>query len=213
MNGYDCYLKYVAIKAHFSTEKYDYIKNNGRLRANISTYNKRNDIYFFEKLTKILNGDQLEVEKYLVSVFINKNPSVYIQNCLSDNDLVNYQEYQKIINSIDYLFEYDIKKIFTYMVDNKCSFKYICNSDSNGNSIIIKMLMSNYIRRETFIVIEHILNLFEYMDKMIEEDLLYPQFKLKCLKYKSFLVKHWSDNKIKQLKEIFKRELQNYKKS
>ena len=73
--------------------------------------------------------------------------------------------------------------------------------------------MSNYIRRETFIVIEHILNLFEYMDKMIEEDLLYPQFKLKCLKYKSFLVKHWSDNKIKQLKEIFKRELQNYKKS
>ena len=57
--GYEIYIKYLALQKHFSTD-YDYFKFNGRVKASVDAYQKRNDMFAFEKLSKIISNDDLE---------------------------------------------------------------------------------------------------------------------------------------------------------
>ena len=46
------YKYYVAIKRHFTDERYDFFKYKGRIKASEATFLKRKDKYYFEKLAK-----------------------------------------------------------------------------------------------------------------------------------------------------------------
>ena len=50
MEAFQAYKTYVAIKNHFTSKTYDFFKYNGRTKASRSTFEKRNDKYFFSKL-------------------------------------------------------------------------------------------------------------------------------------------------------------------
>ena len=38
MNGYEAYKLYLAIKLHFSTEDYDFIKHNGKVNCSLDSF-------------------------------------------------------------------------------------------------------------------------------------------------------------------------------
>ena len=50
-NGFDVYKTYLAIKLHFTTTAYDYHKYNGKVNTSLEQFTKRNDRYFFYKLS------------------------------------------------------------------------------------------------------------------------------------------------------------------
>ena len=52
-SGYLAYLKYLALQRHF-TSNYDYHKFAGKVKASTDAYQKRNDMFSFEKITKII---------------------------------------------------------------------------------------------------------------------------------------------------------------
>ena len=47
--GFDAYKTYLALKRHFTSD-YDYFKYNGKVRAGVESFLKRNDKFFFRKL-------------------------------------------------------------------------------------------------------------------------------------------------------------------
>lgn len=49
MAPFEVYVNYLALKSHFSSPKYDYFKYNKKVRASLTSFNKRKDRYFFEK--------------------------------------------------------------------------------------------------------------------------------------------------------------------
>lgn len=50
MDGYEAYRYYMALKLHFTTDKYDVFEANGRISASRSAFEKRNDRMLFERL-------------------------------------------------------------------------------------------------------------------------------------------------------------------
>ena len=49
---FECYKTYLAMKQHFTKDKYDYVKYCGRSRASLQSFYKRKDRYFFEKMAR-----------------------------------------------------------------------------------------------------------------------------------------------------------------
>ena len=72
LRGFDVYKTYLALKRHFNSDRYNYFnysfKNRG-VSARYTTYQNRNDRYFFENLAKELKKHE-EVEGFLVSNFV-----------------------------------------------------------------------------------------------------------------------------------------------
>ena len=48
MTGFDVYKTYLALKLHFTKDKYNYFTFNGKSRASQSAFDKRKDRYFFK---------------------------------------------------------------------------------------------------------------------------------------------------------------------
>ena len=53
-DGYEAYKKYLAIKLHFTKDRYDYFKFNGQTKASYESFIQRNDKYFFIKTARKL---------------------------------------------------------------------------------------------------------------------------------------------------------------
>ena len=71
MDDYNLFKTYIAMKSHFTTEAYDYMKYGGKVSISETAYQKRKDIASF----KIVAGwlPQKHCESLLVSHFIEMN--------------------------------------------------------------------------------------------------------------------------------------------
>ena len=56
--GFDAYRLYLGIKLHFNTENYDFVKYNGKVKADLPSFLKRKDKFHFAKLS------DLKISKY-----------------------------------------------------------------------------------------------------------------------------------------------------
>ena len=100
-DGINAYKTYLAIKQHF-TSNYDYQKYNGKVRATEESFLKRRDRFFFKKLEKKYNKQELEM--YFVSNFINST-SKWIGNLLSQDSEKVFLDYKKNQQSLTYTFK------------------------------------------------------------------------------------------------------------
>ena len=48
--GYDAYTLYLGIKLHFYSKDYNFVRYNGKVKADINSFLKRKDKYHFGKL-------------------------------------------------------------------------------------------------------------------------------------------------------------------
>ena len=87
MTDFDVYKIYLALKLHFTSE-YDYIKYNGKVNATLTSYNKRKDHFFFKKLSRIYNKEQ--VEHFFVSNYI-ENEKMWIGDSFSPECMSTYK--------------------------------------------------------------------------------------------------------------------------
>ena len=112
MMPFDCYKKFLAIKNHFTKEKYDYHKYCGSSRASLSSFYKRKDRYFFEKLSRQKNDK--EIEEFFVANFASCNDpqTLYIVELMREGDKV-HQQWQKKIQSLSYSFKNEIEEVFS----------------------------------------------------------------------------------------------------
>ena len=57
--GFEVYKTYLAVKLHFTSASYDYIKYEGKINAKLDTFTSRNDRYFFHKLSTRYKQDEI----------------------------------------------------------------------------------------------------------------------------------------------------------
>ncbi|HIE49089.1 MAG TPA: hypothetical protein EYP94_03210, partial [Gammaproteobacteria bacterium] len=67
LEAFDAYKMYLAIRLHFQSPNYDFVKYNGEIRCSQDSFMKRNDRYFFHKLSKRYNRPELQ--DFLVANF------------------------------------------------------------------------------------------------------------------------------------------------
>ena len=174
VDPYEVYIKYLALKSHFSDLNYDYFKYNGKVKAWRSTFDTRKDKYFFYKLSK--KKDPIE---YLVANFIGSN-DFYIGNIRADESDQIYIDYKKRKESLSYIFKSDLSKMKENFNDNIVV-------PNNEHPYLLRLYMRGDISLETLTLINKCVNIFDYWDKELKDDIMWPDIKLKAVKYDPFM--------------------------
>ncbi|QOI66456.1 DNA helicase loader [Erwinia phage FBB1] len=193
INGKSVYLLYLMLKQHFNG-KYDVIKYHWTMRISDAAYNKRRDKYFFEKLS----------EKYMLKdltlIFMSNlvaNQDAWIGDISDADALVFYREYIGRLKRIKIQFEDDIKNIYYFSQKLGESLSTIFEYNKKGeSSYIFKLLQSNVISFETFILLDSFMDIINKHDSQTN-NLVWSNYSVKLNAYKKIL--NVDANEAKQL--------------
>jgi hypothetical protein len=179
MTPFDAYKTYLALKQHFSKLNYDYFKYAGKSRASIESFNKRKDRYWFEKISRQKNDE--EIKSFYVSNFISStDPSnIWIGEMIRSGE-TNYQDWLKRQQSLKYIFTQESQDLLS---ENKLDEILDC---SKQHPIILKKFLSGKITIETLTIWDKIF----LFGKNFDQKLLDPVWEvvsLKIQKYSPFL--------------------------
>ena len=174
VDPYEAYVKYLALKSHFSDKNYDFFKYNGKVRAWRTTFETRKDKYFFYKLSK-----QKEPIDFMLANFIS-NDDFYIGDIREDKANETYMEYKKRMQSLSYVFKSDLSKM-------KEDFNENIIVPKNEHPYLLRLYMRKDICIETLTLIDRCVKMFTYWDKELADDIMWPDIKMKATKYSPFL--------------------------
>ena len=158
---------------HFTTDKYDALKYNWKVRASKDSFEKRNDKYSFYKLSKMD-----DVEHYLLANMLIK-PDIWIGDLFKDSSKQAYESYCKRNQALTYHFSQEIKSL---------------NEDFNSNFLVkngqypklLRLFNQNKISFESMIILESIVHYMKHWDS-IDDTIIWPGVKRKIEKYKPFV--------------------------
>jgi len=184
MTPFESYKTFLAVKNHFTTDSYDFVKYNGKIGASASSFETRKDKYQFYKLSK--HKDPL---KYLVANFIDGDLK-WVGDLFNDESEKVYTDWLKRQQSLSYIFQQDLNKLLTNFDDNVIV--------KNGqHPYLLKQYLRRQISIETIIILNDILGFFGHWNKKIEDTVLWPSIYKKLLKYKPFF--HYDMFKCRQI--------------
>jgi hypothetical protein len=193
--GFAAYALWNALKLHFTSDSYDYFKYNGKTNVSKQTFANRKDKYQFYKLSRKYDLEQLKY--FYVANFLAGNGE-WVGDLLQDGE-GNYTKWQKTTQSLTYTFENDIIKLLD-MVDNPNELLVV---KQNQFPKLMMYATQGDICLETLIILDNIMNFFPMWEKEIYDDIVWPNFKMKCVKYRPFL--YYEKEKFKEiLKEKIK---------
>ena len=176
---FDAYRQYLALKNHFTKDKYDYHKYCGKSRATVQSFYKRKDRFWFEKLTR--NKSDQEVIEFFISNFITcTDPSkLWIGEMIREGE-GRYTAWKKRNQSLSYVFKEETEKLFS---DQKLDEVFNC---SKGHPPVLKNFLNGNISIETLVIYDRILLFGNNFDKKLK-DPVWETVSLRIKKYSPFL--------------------------
>ena len=175
----DAYRCYLALKNHFTKDHYDYIKYRGKTRASNAAFYKRKDRFWFEKFARQKNDK--EIEEFFVSNFIySTDPStMWIGEMIKEGE-GRYQEWQKKVQSLTYVFKEETESVFE---NKKIDDMFDCGK---GHPPILKSYLGGDISLESMVIYDRILGYGKDFDKRLK-DPVWETVSRKIKKYSPFL--------------------------
>ena len=179
MMPFDAYKCYLAMKNHFTKDNYDYQKYRGKTRATHQAFYKRKDRFWFEKFAR-QKTDQ-EVEEFFVANFTScSDPeSLWIGEMIKEGE-VRYQDWQKKVQSLSYVFKQEVEDLFT---DIKVDEVFDC---SIGHPPILRKYLGGKTSLETLVICDIIFGYGKNFDKDLK-DPVWETVSRRVKKYTPFL--------------------------
>ena len=190
---FDVYKCYLGLKNHFTKPSYDFVRYAGKSRASLQSFYKRKDRFFFEKLSRQKDDD--EVLNFFVSNFVECDDpqSLWIGEIVRNGE-TNYNEWRKRTQSLTYIFRQESESLFS---EHKVDEVFDC---SKGHPIILKKYLGKDICLETMIIYDRIFGFVNNFDKKLK-DPVWLSVSTRLKKYSSFI--HTDTFKYKKiLKEV-----------
>jgi hypothetical protein len=185
----NCYKTYLSIKNHFTNKKYNYFTYNGKVKANIQSFYKRKDRFYFEKMSRQKTDE--EIINFFVSNFASCNDpqSLWIGEIIKEGE-DNYKNWMRRTQSLSYIFKEEISIL------NSKNFDEMFQIESNKHPKILKQFLQKNISLETMIVLNDILGYKKHFDKKLK-DPVWEFVSMRIEKYTPFL--HIDSNKYKTI--------------
>jgi|TARA_E500000318_G_C3515200_1_gene194032 hypothetical protein len=179
--GFKAYKLYLSIRNHFTTS-YDYFKYNGKVNAKEDSFLKRKDKFFFTKLERKYDKEQLK--DLFVSNFAD-GEDFWIGNILTMKAEEVYKSWKKRQDSLSYIFEQDLKFLKDYYKDRDLDFESLFVME-DGHPILLQCVLRNDIYVETMVIIDRVLNYTRRWNKILN-DPVWTEFKKRMEKYSPFV--------------------------
>ncbi len=179
MMPFESYKTYLAMKQHFTKDKYDYHKYCGRSRASLNSFYKRKDRYFFEKISR--SHPDKEIEDFFVANFVSCDDpqTLWIGEIIRDGDQ-KFKQWQKKVQSLSYHFKQEVTDVFT---DDFDSYFEI---EDNKHPKILKEFFQKNLSLETLVIMDKVLGYKTKFDKRLR-DPVWNFVSMRMNKYAPFL--------------------------
>ena len=197
--GFDVYKIYLAVKLHFTSKDYDYNKYGGKINCKLETFTKRNDRYFFHKLSK--KYAENEILDFFVANFITDSKK-WIGNLLQNDGKDVYMDYKKRKEAFAYHFRDDCVRISNDFLSNNISFNdgFVCRNGQHPR--LLRLLLQKRISLQTTVVLNHFLSFSKNWDKEITEKVVWTKISSTIARLKTFLSFNTTECKM-IMKEVF----------
>ena len=149
MNGFKAYRYYLALKLHFTTDKFNVFENKGHVKGSYESFNARNDRHLFEKLGRKFNADK-ELIQFIVAQFVYNNPN-FIYGLEQAED--HYREWIKVKESLTKVFEDDLNELTLEAEKNGYKLSELFNCTLNDFPVIIKLYLGKRIHPQTLSIL------------------------------------------------------------
>jgi hypothetical protein len=195
--GYAAFAMYNSLKLHFTSTSYDYFKYHGKTNVSSATFLKRKDKYTFYRLSRKYNMEELR--DFYVANFLDGDK--WVGEMANADGEEAYKKWQKTQQSLTYTFDNDIM----YLLVNGGSPDEMLEVKPNSYPTLMNLVQLKQISLETLVILNDILNFIPMWDKKIDDDIVWPNFKMLCLKYTPFI----NYDKVK-FKNILKEKIREY---
>lgn len=189
MSAYEAAKYYNAIKLHFNDEKYNAITYRYSTKVQ---FVPENQFYSFQKLYK---NYKEEIINFYVANFM-ENPKATIFDLTSTEADEIYRNWKKRNESISYVFKNEVHNLLN---DNTLNDILLVKQTY---PLLMVKTMQEEVSFDTLLIMDSVLQFFNYWDKKISNDVIWKSFKLKTNKYRCFL-----NIDVKKFKEILKKEV------
>ena len=174
--GFASFAMFNAIKLHFTTDSYDYIKYHGKTNVTKNNFSTRKDKYSFYKLSRRFSLDELK--NFYVANFLAQDVN-WVGDIMGPEGEENYKKWQKVTQSLSYVFKNDIE----YLTEIDGVFK----SSGGGYPKFLVEVMRGKVSLETLVIMDDLSNFIPKWNKTITDDIVWPNIRRKCIKYKPFI--------------------------
>jgi hypothetical protein len=150
VDGYRAWKLYMAVKLHFTTNKYNVFNNRGHVKGARETFYSRNDRFIFERLSRKFATEQ-EIIQYYVANFAYGNESVVYADSESESNLVTWNKRKQ---SISQVFENDLHSLVLHLEKERIDKQELFRFNGSDLPIIFKLFLGGYITIETMVILD-----------------------------------------------------------
>jgi len=177
--GFAAFALYNALKTHFTSTSYDFFKYNGKTNVSKETFMKHKSKYQFYKLSRKYTLEELR--NFFIANLVH-GESNWIGDMLSAEGEKWYTKHKKVNQSLTYVFENDIIGL---LGDDDPEQMLAVIDGQHPN--LLREVMSGSIQIETMVILNDIMNFFPMWNRKISDDIIWPNWRLKCEKYTPFI--------------------------
>lgn len=196
MDAFSVYRYYLAMKLHFTTDKYDIVSARGRVRASEDAFNKRRDLWSIKKIAEKYNNE--EVVKFLVANFVSGDRWGGI---FDSNARARYIKWKGKQERLLYDFRNELEELYQSAEIDGIINPFSGEIGQHPN--IIRQYLAGNISLETLVIINKIKPFLEKFDENMSNDMMWPEIKRLIAKYSPFV-------RIKHDREKFERVFAEY---
>lgn len=148
MDGFKAYKYFMAIKLHFTSEKYDVFETNGRVSGSREAFERRNDRGLFERLAKKFPNDHQLIQFLVANIAYGHKNVVY-----SEDSDEYYQLWCKRKESMSRVFEVDLTTISNELEASGKTLEDMYAID-DGAPLLLQLHLGGHVTLETMSILQ-----------------------------------------------------------
>jgi hypothetical protein len=180
MEGMRAYQEYVALKLHFTRDKYDYFKYMGKVRSvNESSFEIRKDVFHFRKLERRYKDDLTDF--YVANMSQGKGVK-WVGDLITIEAEKTYVDWKRHMESITYLFKQDMQTI----ADSCENVEKAWRTDGSHPEVL-RLFLGSKVKLESLVLADRVLGFHDIWDARITDTVVWPDVSRRMRKYAPFV--------------------------
>ena len=144
----------MAVKLHFTTNKFNVFNNRGHVKGARDTFYSRNDRFIFEKLARKFPTER-DVIQYFVANFAYGNTEVVYEPGEGERNLTTWNKRKE---SISQIFENDLHTITLHLEKEGLSEKCLYEKAGGDFPELFKLYLGGYVTIEGMVILNSYVN-------------------------------------------------------
>jgi len=178
--GWEVYLLFNALKLHFTSDKYDYFKYQGKTNVSKDSFLNSKHKYFFYRISRKYSVE--EIKWFFIANLVAKDNNIWIGDYLTEEAEANYKNWQKRNQALTYTFGNELDYLLS-----KWTPVELLKVPVHSFPPLLTSVMNNDICIETIAILNELMDFLPMWERKIEDDIVAPQWYRRIRKLTPFL--------------------------